>query len=75
MAVNKEHPDYPAYSQKHKALWEAYLELTEREKAKYPDWIGRDHPADKVLRPALRKLSEDIKVLQEEYAYLFTEEV
>lgn len=74
MAVNKDHPDYPTYAAKHKSLWDAYFELQEAEKSKYPDWDGLDHPADEVLRPAFRKLSEDIKALQKEYAYLFTEE-
>lgn len=74
MSVNKNHPDYPMYSAKHKALWDVYFKLDEAERAKYPDWKGKDHPANTVLRPAFRKLSEDIKALQKEYAYLFTEE-
>ena len=73
MGINKNHPDYPAYSTKHKALWDAYMKLCDEEKAKYPDWRGQDHPAYTVLRPAHRKLSEDIKALQKEYAYLFAE--
>lgn len=74
MAVDKTHPDYPIYSAKHKALWDAYLKLKEVEEAKYPDWRGRDHPADAVLRPLHRKLSDNIKALHQEYSYLFTEE-
>lgn len=74
MAVDKTHPDYPIYSAKHKALWDAYIKLEEAEEAKYPDWRGRDHPADTVLRPARYKLSKDIETLQQEYSYLFTDE-
>ena len=66
---------YPIYSAKHKALWAAYIQLEEAEEAKYPDWRGKDHPADAVLRPARRKLSEEIKALQKEYAYLFDENI
>lgn len=72
MAVNKNHPDYPTYSAKHKELCDAYMKLWDEEEAKYPAWQGQDHPAYEVLRPAHRKLSEDIKALQKEYAYLFT---
>ncbi len=74
MAVDKTHPDYPVYSAKHKALWDTYIKLEEEEEAKYPDWNGKDHPANTVLRPARRRLSEDVKALQKEYDYLFTEE-
>lgn len=74
MKVNINHPDYPTYSAKHKELWDAYMKLWDDEDAKYPDWQGKDHPAYGVLRPAHRKLSEDIKALQKKYAYLFTEE-
>ena len=74
MKLNKSHPDCAEYTEKFNALWDAYIELEEKEEAKYPTWSGKDHPANAVLRPARRKLSEDIKALQKEYAYLFTEE-
>lgn len=74
MAVNKKHPDYPIYSAKHKALWDAYIALEEKETAKYPEWRGQDNPANDVLCPAFRKMSADIKALQKEYDYLFAEE-
>ena len=74
MAINKNHPDYPAYSKKHKFLWDMYLKREEEELSKYPDYHGQDHPAYAVLRPLHRKLSEDIKSLQKEYAYLFGKE-
>ena len=51
------------------------MKLWDQEDKKYPDWQGQDSPEHEVLRPAHRKLSEDIKALQREYAYLFTEEV
>ena len=74
MPVNKNHPDYPVYSQKHKALWDAYMELWNTEDAKYPNWNGQDSPAHETLRDAHRKLSTEIKALQRKYAHLFTEE-
>lgn len=74
MILNKSHPDCAKYTEKFNALWDAYIELEEKEEAKYPAWSGKDHPANTVLRPARRKLSEDIKALQKEYSYLFTEE-
>lgn len=73
--LNREHPDCEEYTKKFNAIWDAYAELEKEEEAKYPDWGGKDHPADTVLRPARRKLSEDIKALQQEYAYLFTEDI
>ena len=75
MTVNKNHPDYPIYSAKHKALWDAYMELWNQEDEKYPGLCGLDSPASEVLRPAFRKLSKDIKALQQKYSHLFTEEV
>lgn len=72
--LNRDHPDCAKYTKKFNALWDAYMEREKAEKAKYPDWRGRDQPADAVLRPLHRKLSDDIKALQQEYSYLFTDE-
>ena len=72
--LNKSHPDCSEYTRRFHELWEGYSKLQKDEESKYPDWRGKDHPADEVLRPAFRKLSEDIKALQKEYSYLFIEE-
>ena len=72
--LNKAHPDCAEYTRKFYAIWDAYEKREEEEKAKYPDYHGQDHPAYVVLRPIHRKCCEATKALQEEYAYLFTEE-
>lgn len=72
--LNKNHPDYAMYTAKFRAIWEGYFKREEEEKGKYPDWNGLDHPADSVLRPIHKKCCEETKKLQQEYAYLFTEE-
>lgn len=74
MAVNKNHPDYPIYSKKHKYLWDAYLKHEEKELAKYPDYYGQDHPAYAVLRPLHKQFCTQVKALQKEYSYLFIED-
>lgn len=72
--INADHPNCVEYTARLRALWDAYFKREEVEKAKYPDWRGLDHPADVVLRPIFRTCCEDVKLLQQEYAYLFTEE-
>lgn len=74
MAVNKNHPDYPAYAKKHKGLWDVYLKREEEELAKYPDHHGQDHPAYIILRPLHKQFCAEVKALQREYSHLFTEE-
>ena len=37
-----------------------------KKKRKYPNWRGLDHPADAVLRPAYRKICENLKAIQKE---------
>lgn len=71
--LNEQHPDCAEYRRKFEAIWKAYIKLEEIEKAKYPDWKGLDHPANEVLCPAYHKCCEEMKELQKEYAYLFTE--
>ncbi len=75
MAVNQDHPDYPAYHAKYRALWEDYYKLEKKETEKYPDWRGLDHPANEVLCPAYREVCRKAKKLQEEYSYLFQKNV
>lgn len=72
--VNREHPDYPVYISKCKSLFAAYQKQFDEEIAKYPDQHGRDHPAYAVIRPLDRKKNAELRELQKEYSYLFTEE-
>lgn len=72
--VDTSHPDCEEYTRKFKKLWEQYYELEDKERAKYPDWKGKDHPADVILAPAYRKCCEETKALQQEYSHIFKEE-
>lgn len=71
--LDQSHPDCAEYTAKFKKIWEDYYALEEREKSKYPDWRGLDHPANAVLCPVYRKCCEETKALQEQYSYLFVE--
>lgn len=72
--VDSSHPDCEEYTRKFKELWAQYYELEDKERAKYPDWKGKDHPADVILVPAYRKCCEETKALQHEYSHIFKEE-
>lgn len=72
--VNREHPDYPVYISKCKALFAAYQRQIEEEMEKYPEQHGRDHPAYIVTRQLDREKNVELRKLQKEYSYLFTEE-
>lgn len=67
------HPDCEEYTRKFTELWNKYHEFEEQERAKYPNWRGKDHPADAVVVPAYRKCCEEMKVLQKEYAHIFVD--
>lgn len=67
--INRNHPDYPEYIEKCKALGDKWFAMEEEERAKYPDWKGKDHPAD--TKEIYRQLNAGLKQLQAEYAHLF----
>lgn len=71
--VDTSHPDCEEYTKKFKELWAQYYELEEKERAKYPDWKGKDHPADVFLAQVYRKYCEEMKALQQEYSHIFKE--
>jgi len=77
--VNKNHPDYPAYLEKCKAIWAVYepqVDAVEKKGRKeYPDWRGKDSPWGDELREIMRDFHTALKKLQEEYAHLFTEDI
>lgn len=73
-SLNKDHPDCAAYTEKFRAIWDAYYKFEREELATHPTQHGQDHPAYVVLRPAYQKCCEATKALQQEYSYLFTEE-
>lgn len=72
--VDATHPDSQEYTRRFAEIWDEYHKLERQERAKYPDWRGKDHPVDDVLRPAYRKCCEKSKTLQQEYAHIFKEE-
>ena len=74
MAINKEHPQYAEYIQKCESLFDAYEEVFRKERAKYPEWRGQDHPSGTVIRPLARERNQKLKALQREYHFLFTDD-
>lgn len=77
--LNQSHPDCAEYTRRFWAIanaqsqeWDA---INAAGRAKYPDWQGKDSPWERELVECSRKYNAQIKELQEEYAYLFTEEV
>lgn len=65
--INKEHPDYPKYIEKCKALAKRIdAELSEIE----PMPSGRNERSVILIR---KKEAQELKKLQEEYSHLFTE--
>lgn len=72
--LKQDHPDCAEYTRRFNEIWNKYFAIENTERAKYPDWRGKDHPADEVLRPLHKKCCEQTKKLQEQYSYLFTEE-
>jgi len=71
--INKSHPKYPEYITKCNALWDRYKNLMDAEEAKYPypKWRGQDNPAGIVNRQLNRQFNAELKILQEEYSFLF----
>ena len=72
--MDRDHPDYPVYISKCKALFASYQKRIDEEMEKYPDQHGLDHPAYVVTRQLDREKNAELRKLQKEYAYLFTEE-
>ncbi len=72
--LNRSHPDCAKYLERFEALWGAYTAKEQAEKAKYPDWDGKDHPANPKFQEEYRRLCKEIQELQKEYDYLFVDE-
>lgn len=78
--VNKEHPDYSIYIEKCQALHKKYQSLIEAEEARRmaecPNWKnGYDALETAEKKKLYTAYNAELKKLQQEYAYLFTEEV
>lgn len=78
--VNKKHPDYLIYIEKCRALQKKYQPLIEAEEARRmeecPNWRNCYDALETVEKKKLyTAYSAELRELQQEYAYLFTEEV
>lgn len=77
--VNRTHPDYPVYIEKCRALQRKYQPLIEaeeeRQRAAVPNWKTCLDALETVERHRLMvQHNAELRELQQEYAYLFTEE-
>lgn len=78
--VDKDHPDYPVYIEKCWALQKKYQPMIvaeeERLKAERPDWMNCMDGLESVQKTQLyRQMHAELKALQKEYSYLFTEDI
>lgn len=73
-SANRGHPDYPVYIEKCKSIWERYGKKIADEEAKYAECRGRDSPASEMTKKLDRERNNELRLLQQEYSYLFTEE-
>lgn len=77
-SVNKQHLDYPEYIRKCSALRDRYWSLIkaeeERLKVERPNWMdGKDSLESAQKRQLYQQMYAELRTLQQEYAYLFTE--
>lgn len=71
MEINKKHPKYLEYIRKCEELTISYREKVNTERAKFPDWVGLDHPSDEEVNKLLTEMKKKLKKLKKEYHYLF----
>lgn len=78
-SVNRTHPDYTIYIEKCRALQNKYKTLfvieEERRKAEVPNWRTCLDALETVEKRRLEvQHNAELRELQQEYSYLFTEE-
>lgn len=66
-SINENHPKYPEYKEKFDALKKQALKEYDEWKEANPDYQGLESEPSKIDK----RLSKGIKLLQEEYSYLF----
>lgn len=71
MAINKDHPDYPGYIAKCKALADKYYHQEAREEEKAKGWRGLDSPVAGEVYAICTEHHRELKKLQAEYSHLF----
>lgn len=79
-SANRHHPQYPEYIEKCKALQAKYQPMfdaeEERLKVERPNWANcRDGLESTRKRQLYREMHTELKMLQKEYGYLFTEDI
>lgn len=78
-SANKNHPDFPEYIEKYKALWAKYEPqfdaLEKKRQELYSDWHGLDGPIESERLKLFKKRNVELKELVKEYEYLFTEPI
>ena len=71
MAVNKNHPLYPEYIAKCKALSDQFYTKEEALRAQHPEQHSKDHPANAEIRRLDLQHNAELRALQKEYSFLF----
>lgn len=72
-SINTTHEKYAEYIEKCEKLAAFYSAQKEQARSRYPKWQGRDHPASGEIREIELKSNRELKKLQEEYSFLFSE--
>lgn len=78
--IHESHVDYQEYVEKCQALQAKYQPLfdaeEERRKAECPNWMNcRDVLETAEKKRLYTQMHQELKILQKEYAHLFTEEI
>ncbi len=71
--ANRNHPKFNEYREKCEKLRDDFRDQEDAILARYPEWHGLDNPADDEINPLRKKFHADLKALQKEYSFLFTE--
>ena len=70
-SINREHPDYPDYVEKCRAISQRFQDAESEILGRYPEWKGQDHPADSEITPLRRQFNAALRGLQKEYSQIF----
>lgn len=70
--INENHPLFNEYKAKCDTLFHECWAKVDEERAKYPDWKGRDHPSDLAVYALEKECNSKLRDLQREYDFLFS---
>ena len=71
--INENHPLFNEYKAKCDTLFHECWAKVDEERAKYPDWKGRDHPSDLAVYALEKECNSKLRDLQREYDFLFSD--